>query len=319
MQEKVPGPRVFLVDDQLIVAEGIRRMLADEGDIDFYYCQDPTDAINAAAKYQPTVILQDLVMPDVDGMTLLRFLNKSAATSKIPVIVLSSKEDPKIKSDAFENSAADYLVKPPEKIELIARIRAHSRSYIAQKELDAAHKELELKNAELERISSQDGLTGIPNRRSFDLFLKKEWDRAVREETNIGLIMIDIDHFKGYNDGYGHQGGDDCLCQVASALAEVVGRPGDMVARYGGEEFVVVLPNTDTEGAALIAEKLRQKIESLALPHGSSATANYVTISLGCAGVVPASDSMPDELIKLADEALYGAKESGRNRYCLAK
>ncbi len=317
-QEKTPGPRVFLVDDQLIVAEGIRRMLASESDIDFYYCQDPTEAINAAAKYQPTVILQDLVMPDIDGMTLLRFLNKSPATSKVPVIVLSSKDDPKIKSEAFENSAADYLVKPSEKIELIARIRAHSRSYIAQQALDIALKELEEKNAELERISSEDGLTGIPNRRSFDLFLQKEWNRAIREKTNIGLIMIDIDHFKGYNDHYGHQGGDDCLCQVAKALAEAVGRPGDMAARYGGEEFVVVLPNTDTEGVALFAEKLRQKVENLALPHNHSATADYVTISLGGAGIVPTAEAMPDELIKLADTALYEAKESGRNRYCLA-
>ncbi len=318
-QGKMPGPRVFLVDDQLIVAEGIRRMLAGESDIDFYYCQNPTDAINAAAKYQPTVILQDLVMPDVDGMTLLRFLNKSPATSKVPVIVLSSKEDPKIKSDAFENNAADYLVKPPEKIELIARIRAHSRSYLAHQALDEAHKELEEKNAILERISSEDGLTGIFNRRSFDQFLQKEWDRAIREKTNISLIMIDIDHFKGYNDHYGHQGGDDCLCQVASALAEAVGRPGDMVARYGGEEFVVVLPNTDIDGAALIAEKLRRKVEGLALPHNYSTTANYVTISLGVAGIVPAVDSDPDTLIKQADAALYESKESGRNRYCLSK
>ncbi len=318
IQEHMSQSRVFLVDDQLIVAEGIRRMLATESDIDFCYCQDPTNAIEAAAKYKPTVILQDLIMPDIDGMVLLRFFNKNPATSKIPVIVLSSKEDPKIKSDAFGNNAADYLVKPPEKIELIARIRAHSRSYIAQRELDAAHKELELKNAELERISSQDGLTGIPNRRSFDLFLQKEWDRAIREKTNIGLIMIDIDHFKGYNDHYGHQGGDDCLRKVAAALAEVVGRPGDMVARYGGEEFVVVLSNTDVSGAALIAEKLRRKVESLALPHDYSTTASYVTISLGGAGVIPTVDSTPDELIKLADSALYEAKESGRNRYCLA-
>ncbi|MCF6235061.1 MAG: diguanylate cyclase [Gammaproteobacteria bacterium] len=293
-------------------------MLAEESDIDFHYCQDSTDAINAAEKYQPTVILQDLVMPDIDGMTLLRLLNKSPATSKVPVIVLSSKEDPKIKSEAFENSAADYLVKPPEKIELIARIRAHSRSYMAHQALDVVHKELKEKNAELERISLEDGLTGISNRRSFDLFLQKEWDRAIRDKTNIGLVMIDIDHFKGYNDHYGHQGGDDCLRQVASALAEVVGRPGDMVARYGGEEFVVVLPNTDIQGAGLIAEKLRQKVENLALPHNYSATANYVSISLGVAGVLP-TDSVPDELIKLADNALYEAKESGRNRYCLAK
>ncbi len=154
---------VLLVDDQAMVAEGIRRMLLDAPEIDFHYCSDPRQAINKAVEIKATLILQDLVMPDIDGMTLMRFFRANPATRDIPVIVLSSKEDPKIKSDAFTNGANDYLVKLPDKIELIARIRAHSNSYLTQQQRDQAfkalhetQKQLEQSNSELRRLSSLD-------------------------------------------------------------------------------------------------------------------------------------------------------------------
>ncbi len=312
---------VLLIDDQAMVAEGIRRMLMDAPDIEFHYCADPRQAIKVATEIKATLILQDLVMPDIDGMTLMRFFRANPATREIPVIVLSSKEDPKIKSDAFTNGANDYLVKLPDKIELIARIRAHSSSYLTQQQRDEAfralhetQKQLEQSNSELRRLSSLDGLTGIANRRRFDEYFEAEWRRCAREGIDVGLVLIDIDYFKYYNDNYGHQQGDDCLKQVAWALNGAMRRPGDLVARYGGEEFVVVLPKTDVEGAMIVAERLRVAIEALNLEHSFSKCSAHVTISLGAASARAQSDLPAAELLGMADRALYAAKESGRNR-----
>lgn len=319
---------VLLVDDQAMVAEGIRRMLVDESDIIFHYCDDPKQALETAAKANATVILQDLVMPDIDGMTLVRFFRANPQTQNIPIIVLSTKEDPTVKSDAFTNGASDYLVKLPDKIELIARIRAHSKSYLAQLERDAAYfalremqKQLEEtnarlaeSNAELQRLSAQDGLTGIANRRSFDEFLEREWKLGAREKKTLSLVLIDIDYFKRYNDSYGHQAGDDCLRQVANTLRDAVRRPTDLVARYGGEEFAVILPDTPNKGAQIVAENLRTAITDLRLRHEASDAGEFVSISLGVATAHPVYGASPEPVIGAADQALYQAKEGGRNQ-----
>lgn len=317
--------RVLLVDDQAIVAEAIRRMLSTEDDLEYHYCADPARAIAEAVEFQPTVILQDLVMPDIDGMMLLRFFRANPVTKNIPIIVMSSKEDPKIKSEAFELQASDYLVKIPDKIELIARVRAHTRSYLAQQQRDEAYRalrdlqiELEKKNKELQRLSSLDGLTGIANRRRFDEYLEQEWLRAARGNKVLSLILTDIDHFKTYNDNYGHQGGDEVLRRVAQAIEGGTHRPGDLVARYGGEEFAIILPDTDPVGAASVAEAIRQTVEDLNIPHGFSSAADHVTISMGVASIIPREGGLPATLIEAADEALYEAKHSGRNRYVSA-
>lgn len=326
-------PVVLLVDDQAMVGEAIRRMLVDETDIEFHYCQEPTQAVGKANEIKPTIILQDLVMPDVDGYTLLKFYRANPATSGTPVIVLSSREDPKDKSQAFENGASDYLVKLPDRIELIARIRAHSKSYllqlqrdeayrelkILQEQLTESHRKLEESNTILQRLSTMDGLTGLANRRHFDETLQSEWRIGMRDQTVLSVIMIDIDYFKKYNDGYGHQGGDDCLKGVAKILGETVHRAGDFVARYGGEEFVVILRHTDAQGAAVLAEKMRANVEAQRIPHAYSAVADHVSISLGIAAMVPDNSASPADLLARADEALYKAKEAGRNRYAVAE
>ena len=166
----------------------------------------------------------------------------------------------------------------------------------------------------LQDLSRRDGLTGLANRRHFDESLEREWKRALREKDQLSIIMCDIDFFKKFNDFYGHQSGDDCLRAVARVLERVLHRPLDVAARYGGEEFVVVLPGTDREGALAVAESIRSGIEALAIPHASSSAAPVVTISLGVAFLIPTPDGTAAEMLSAADQALYRAKEEGRNR-----
>jgi diguanylate cyclase (GGDEF)-like protein/PAS domain S-box-containing protein len=177
--------------------------------------------------------------------------------------------------------------------------------------------ELELKkaNGKLQMLSVIDGLTQIPNRRRFDEYLEAEWQRLCREQKPIALIMCDIDFFKLYNDNYGHQAGDECLKKVAGAISTTACRSTDLAARYGGEEFVVVLPGTDLDGAMIIAERIRNNVNELKIIHEKSNVNDYVTLSLGVAAVIPGHDHIAEDLIVRADQALYEAKESGRNRF----
>jgi diguanylate cyclase (GGDEF)-like protein len=165
----------------------------------------------------------------------------------------------------------------------------------------------------LKALSTVDGLTGIANRRHFDEALDREWRRGIREEFALSLLLIDIDFFKGYNDHYGHQSGDDCLRRVAQTLAETFKRPSDLVARYGGEEFVVIASATDATGAAFMAERLRSRIEEMCIPHAASTYGSCVTVSIGVATIVPTFENSMETLIASADEALYQAKREGRN------
>lgn len=178
--------------------------------------------------------------------------------------------------------------------------------------------QLERAIQELNFLSSVDGLTGIPNRRCFDQFLSQLWSLAARDGEPIALIMCDIDFFKAYNDTYGHLQGDECLKKVAASLKNSMKRQVDFVARYGGEEFVVVLSNTDIEGATNVAETMRANLENLAIPHRLSSITPYVTISLGVAIGYANSGILPQTLIEAADNALYQAKQDGRNRYKIA-
>ncbi|MBA3031225.1 MAG: diguanylate cyclase [Desulfobacteraceae bacterium] len=178
--------------------------------------------------------------------------------------------------------------------------------------------ELQKANRELTRLTVIDGLTQIANRRHFDNTLQKEWNRMSRESDWLSLILCDVDFFKRYNDTNGHQMGDECLKQVALCIAENAKRSGDLAARYGGEEFAVILPGTDSAGAGVVAEKIRQGIENLKIPHVSSAVCPHVTLSLGVTSIkLPEDNASRESLLSLSDEALYLAKEQGRNRWII--
>ncbi|GAB5094544.1 diguanylate cyclase [Caballeronia sp. LP006] len=311
---------VLLVDDQAIIAEALRRALADEPNVDLHYCADPASALAVARETRPTVILQDLVMPGVDGLTLVRQYREHPATRDIPIIVLSTKEEPRIKSAAFAAGANDYLVKLPDTIELVARVRYHSRSYQNLLQRDEAYRALRQSqqklletNLELQRLTHSDGLTGLSNRRRLDDYLDAEWRRAARDRASVGFLMIDVDNFKSYNDTYGHVAGDDVLKLIAHAIETSLNRPADLAARFGGEEFAVVLPSTSAPGLRLLGEKIRIAVEALQVPHAGSAT-DFVTVSVGGATQDVIDENASKQLVESADLALYRAKRDGRNR-----
>lgn len=194
-------------------------------------------------------------------------------------------------------------------------VTARTRMELA---LEMRSRELEAAQARLERLVTVDGLTGVTNRRYFDEHMTNEWKRARRDRTMVAVAMIDVDFFKSFNDALGHQAGDTCLQTVAKTIDRHLRHPADFVSRYGGEEFAVVLPNTDEIAARTVAERLRARVEDLGIRHPASAASPVVTISVGVATALPELEPAPDALIEKADQALYRAKNEGRNRVVLA-
>lgn len=342
-------------------------------------------ALRSIAIELPDLILLDVKMPDMDGYEVCKCLKSDEKTSRIPIIFISAMDDVEDKIRGLQEGGVDYISKPFQAAEVLARVRTHLalrtlhkeletknsqlRQEIAERKLmetalkeyrdhleelvyertedlvrinkelnqeieerklaeealrmakdeleiqvEARTKELKAANEELRRLSLSDGLTGIANRRYFDDFLEREWNRAIREKAPLSMIMIDIDYFKAFNDTYGHQAGDQCLRAVANVLMTTVKRTVDLVARYGGEEFAIVLPDTDILGAYEVAERVRNNIEILGIEHLKSDNYGFVTISSGIASVIPERNSVPTEIISEADIALYKAKKEGRNK-----
>ncbi|WP_238375975.1 diguanylate cyclase domain-containing protein [Ectothiorhodospira magna] len=258
--------------------------------------------VMARGESPPDLILLDIVMPGMDGYDTCRRLKDDEATRSIPVIFVTALDDVEDEEKGLNLGAADYISKPFSP----AIVRARVRNQVT----------LKLKTDMLEKISLQDGLTEIPNRRKFDQKLAEEWGRARRDGQPLSLLMIDIDQFKPYNDHYGHGAGDECLKRVAQAMAQTLSRTSDLLARYGGEEFVALLPGTDETGCRHLAESLLEAVRSLQLPHGLSDVAPHVTVSIGGAThSARTPKTNPETLKKSADDALYLAKQAGRNRY----
>jgi diguanylate cyclase (GGDEF)-like protein len=258
----------------------------------------------ARSQAPPDLILLDVMMPGKTGYDVCEELKRDADTASIPVIFITSLNEDEDEEKGLRLGAVDYITKPFRSAIVLARIDNH----------------LKLKSYQdlLKRQSNMDGLTGLPNRRAFDELLGQEWRRGARLNSPLSLILLDIDHFKQYNDFYGHLAGDECLRMVGRQLA-TVGRSIDFVGRYGGEEFVCVLPHTNLKGAAKVAERLQGAINSLQLEHERSLAASHVSISMGVATMTPHSGVKEEDLIAAADDLLYEAKEAGRNCYKVAQ
>jgi diguanylate cyclase (GGDEF)-like protein len=310
---------VLVVDDNAVNLDLLSEMLLERG----YRVRVATSgrrALAAARSAVPDLVMLDINMPEMDGYEVCRELKTDAATRDVPVIFISALDTTIDKVKAFETGGADYVTKPFQIEEVLARIDIQLRMSRLQRALERKNAELEQSNLQLARannmlraLSYLDPLTGTANRRHFEESLDQEWRRGMREKTSLALRMVDIDHFKMLNDTNGHQHGDECLRQVAAQLSGSLKRAGDLVARYGGEEFAVLLPNTEVDGAVAIAEAMRAGVESLAIEN-AEATPPVITVSIGIATSIPDETRDPFALVDTADRALYEAKRNGRNR-----
>lgn len=290
--------RILIIDDCPTTCIHLKGLLAQVGYSDTMSAASFREAIRVLTDMHKAgvgadLILMDVGLPDTDGIAGTLTIKAQNEFEDIPVIMVTARDDEETFDRAFAAGASDFIVKPVGKVELRARIRSAlqlRRELLRGKERE---RELERLARKLERMSNQDGLTGIANRRCFDDTLVKEWVRNGREDRPIGLLMIDIDHFKLYNDALGHVDGDACLCSVAEAIKAAVHRPGDMVARYGGEEFVVVLPNTDFEGASAVADNIHENIARTGIHHPDSSVDCSITVSIGVTAGVPTCDNSP--------------------------
>ncbi len=305
--------KFLVVDDDSFVRDMLAAIL-ESCDYDVVTAQNGSDAFDkTVADSEIDLVISDMNMPVMNGLELIKALR--IAKPDIPIIILTANNEISVAIEAMKIGANDYLLKDEniQETVLISVKNVMERHELRMQNIQLME-DLAQKNRELERMAFVDGLTGIPNRRYFDNTSLQEWKRAAREGTPISIVISDIDFFKLYNDTYGHQQGDDCLKKVAEALSETLERSGDFVSRYGGEEFVAILPNTDQEGAAVVARNMRSNVIALNIPHESSKAADQVTVSIGIGSVIPVINSDPSELISLVDKALYEAKQEGRNR-----
>ena len=308
--------KILIVDDSDTVrgflASAVRAMkfeplLADCGE----------QALELFAAERPDLVLLDVNMPGIDGYETARRIRAVAPEEWVPIIFLSASEDDQDLQRAIECGGDDYLVKPVSAVVLNAKMRALQRLDQMRRKLIDLSNELTAANQRLETLSHQDGLTGIANRRAFDFLIERQFLEAVRRREPFSVVLCDVDHFKAYNDRYGHLAGDECLRQVAVALRLSCKRPTDIAARYGGEEFALLLPETPSAGAVHVAELAQRAIADLAIAHDASPTSKIVTFSAGIASYQPERDKASRDLTARADEALYRAKQMGRNR-CVA-
>lgn len=293
---EITRPTVLVVDDERINRTLLAELLQDECRV--ILAKDGTSALQRVGQEKISLILLDAVMPDMDGYEVLRRLMADESARDIGVIFVTGQAEEEDEERGLRLGAVDYITKPIRPLLVKARVRNHLK--------------LALQREELERLTLRDGLTGITNRRGFDQAFGLACRNAVRTGDALGLAMIDVDHFKLYNDHYGHAAGDATLRRVAAALAGAGQRSSDIVARYGGEEFALVTQRAADLPALL--ERARTCLEAMEIAHAASPTADWVTIS--CGGVIAAGahPKQPETLLQEADDALYEAKRQGRNR-----
>ncbi|MBW4660373.1 MAG: diguanylate cyclase [Drouetiella hepatica Uher 2000/2452] len=289
-------------------------------------------ALIAAATLPPDLILMDICMQEMDGYEVCRHLKAIPQTRDIPVIFLSALDGEIDRAMAFSAGGIDYITKPFQMAEVLARVSTHLKLSRLQKQVQSQHEilqqqirdrktvedALQLANQKLLHLVNTDELTHLANRRRFDDYMTHEWSRMIREQQPISLVFCDIDCFKQYNDTYGHQAGDTCLQNIATVLKATAKRSTDLPTRYGGEEMVVILPNTPAAGALQVAKEIQMGIRHLQIQHIASPVSRYVTLSFGVATLMPTMELAAKHLIAAADAALYQAKAEGRNRIVTA-
>jgi diguanylate cyclase (GGDEF)-like protein len=297
---------ILLVDDDPGTIQLLGGILADLGTLRF--ARNGKDALRIARESVPDLILLDAEMPGISGFQLLAMLRAEPHLLDVPVIFITGHTEAGFEVSALEMGAVDFIAKPFRASLVVARVKTQMR--------------MKRMSDELRRAATTDALTGVANRRLFDETLEREWQRAQRASDAISLLLVDVDHFKRYNDRYGHPQGDECLRLVAHALVTACQRPADLVARYGGEEFMVLLPQTPRHGAAHVGRRVLDAVGALGIRHEDSATSHLVSVSVGIACHDDASPwwagsplrCTASNLILAADRALYSAKRAGRAR-----
>jgi diguanylate cyclase (GGDEF)-like protein len=292
--------RILVVDDAMENVQILYGALQDEHEVLFALSGEK--ALEIARSQRPDLILLDAIMPGLDGYAVCRALREASETRDIPIIFITALKTPEDETRALGAGAVDFISKPVNTAVVRARVRTQ---LTVKRQADA-----------LRALSLTDALTGVANRRAFDQRLDGEWRRCARGAAPLALILVDIDHFKLYNDHYGHQAGDATLVQAASAMRRAAGRPQDLVARYGGEEFAMLLPQVNAQGAQRVADKLLAELEGMEIAHAAT-PGGRLTVSMGIAVLVPRDDGAPAELVQAADGQLYEAKAAGRNTYRL--
>ena len=295
-------PKLLVVDDQRINILVLNELFRN--DCEVFMATKGEQALQICRAQLPDLVLLDVQMDGIDGFEVCRRLKADAESRNIPVIFITAQGGEADEVRGLQLGAVDFIAKPINPVIVRARVQTHLT--------------LKLQSDLLRSMALFDGLTGVPNRRKFDEQLVRDWRQSQREQTALSVILIDVDHFKRYNDHYGHQAGDAALQAVARVLDGTLKRPHDLLARYGGEEFVGVLPNTGLSEAVELAERMQTEVRALNLEHVGSPEAQVVTISLGVATVVARSDLAPQALVEAADQQLYAAKQAGRARVCAA-
>ena len=322
--------KVLVIDDSSDNLELLSYILSFKG-YEVVTSDRPQKALEIARTSPPDIILLDIGMPEMDGYEICQRLRSGENTKDIPIIFVSAWNQGNNKTRAFRYGGNDYITKPYQIEEVIARVENQLQIQRLKTELENKNERLSQElfrqknqeqqllkiNQKLGQLVNIDSLTQLANRHRFDEFLTREWYRRRRDNSSLSLILCDIDYFKLYNDCFGHIGGDECLKQVAEVISEGVKRPADLAARYGGEEFAIILPQTPAQNALKVAERIRLNVKKLQLSHPSSLIDDYVSLSLGVSCITPDSKSTEQQLLSTADEALYEAKKQGRDRAIL--
>lgn len=296
----VKSAKLLLVDDDPVVLDMLGSVL--EGHYMLMCASNAADAlVIASSDNAPDMILLDVNLPDMSGYDMCNALKNIEATSRIPVIFVTGRDNDVDLTQGFDAGAVDYVSKPVNASILKARVRNQIS--------------LLRKTQALEALALTDPLTKIANRRHYNKTFGEEWRRSLRSKNIMSLIVFDIDEFKHYNDNLGHGKGDDVLVQFGEILRFCCKRKSDLPARVGGEEFVALLPDTDTEGATQIIENIMSELNEAAIPHPYSSVSDIVTVSCGIVTDYPVKGEVPESMFKRADKALYRAKSTGKNRY----